>query len=137
MKVLDNIDLDILKFMSERENNKSYRATITKGLCTKESWVLVGDMTRYFEQNPQVTAVDDDFKLWFRVTGHPGWKPEEHLIYGTIIDNMLTRAPPNRQAFLSQLERIRYVSAVTVEHDALRAGDTAPIDFGTKVARVR
>jgi len=133
---MDNIDLDILKFMSERENNKSYQATITKNLCTKESWLLVGDMTRYFKDNPQVLTLDEDFKLWFRVTGHPGWKVEEHAIYGTIIDNVFARPTPDRQAFLSQLARTRFVNEVEQQFEALRSGSKAPIDFGTEVTRL-
>ena len=133
---MDNIDLDILRFMSERENNTAFKATITKNLCTKESWLLVGDMTRYFADNPQVHVIDEDFKLWFRVTGHPAWKPEEHQIYGTIIDNVLARPAPARQIFLSQLERTRYMQLVETEFEDLRAGSRAPVDVGSEITRL-
>ncbi len=93
-------------------------------------------MTRYFEDNPQVNTIDEDFKLWFRVTGHPGWKTEEHMIYGTIIDNIFTRPTPDRQAFLSQLARTRYVNEVEQQFESLRTGRSAPIDFGTEVTRL-
>lgn len=130
---MDSIDLDILKFMSERENYNAYRATITQPLCTKESWLLVGDMGRYFDDNPTIDSIGDDFKLWFRVTGHPGWKPEEHKIYGTIMDNVFKRPAPNRLTFLAQLERVRFTSEVSQHCRDLREGSINPLDFIAKV----
>ena len=83
--MIENIDLDILKFMSDRGNYYSYKDVINKGLCTKESWTLIQDFGKYFNEYPNITEIDEDFTLWFRVTGHPGWKPEEQQVYATII----------------------------------------------------
>jgi hypothetical protein len=119
---MDSIDLDILTFMSERDNYEAHRHTITKNLCTKESWRLVEDFGRYFDEFPTATAIDKDFTLWFRVTGHPGWKPEEHELYGTIITNALENEVNDRAVFLSQLERTRQTEVIGELHSELRSG---------------
>jgi len=109
---MDNIDLDILKFMSERENYDTHKSTITKNLCTKESWRLVEDFGKYFDEFPNVTEIDKDFNLWFRVTGHPGWKAEEHELYSKIISNVQESKAPVRDVFLAQLERTRQTEII-------------------------
>ena len=126
---MDSIDLDILTFMSDRENYEAHRSTITKNLCTKESWRLVEDFGRYFDEFPEATAIDKDFTLWFRVTGHPGWKPEEHRLYGTIITNALENDSPDRSVFLSQLERTRQTECIGALHADLRSGTITLDEF--------
>jgi hypothetical protein len=132
---MDSIDLDILKFMSERENYKQYKDVITKNLCTKESWRLVEDFGKYFEEYPEVDSIDNDFTLWFRVTGHPGWKPEEHELYGKIISNVQEREAPDRRVFLSQLDRTRQVEIIGGLHADLRNGSITLDDFHKQMAR--
>lgn len=132
---MDNIDLDILKFLSERENWEGYKDSITKGLCTKESWTLVGDIGRYYIDNPTATQITEDFKLWMRVTAHPGWKPEEHQIYGQIMDNTISRPVPNRATFVDQLNRQRFVSEVGRGYDKLRDNALSAEDFLIEVER--
>ncbi len=128
---MESIDLDILTYLRERENWEAHKDHITKSLCTKESWLLVGDIGRYYEEFPSVTKLTDDFKLWFRVTGHPGWKPEEHQLYGTIIDNVLTNKTPDRGPFLSQLDRNRFLGEVGESYKSLRDGVINTEDFLT------
>ncbi len=135
--MLDNIDLDILKFMSERENYNLYKDTITKNLCTKESWLLIGDYGRYFEQYPKLSSIDGDFTLWFRVTGHPGWKPEEHQLYDKIISNAEARPAPIRRVFLDQLDHTRQVEEVGKLHSTLRDGNITIDELHTKLAGLR
>jgi replicative DNA helicase len=130
---MDNIDLDILRFLSDREQWEGYKDYITKGLCTKESWTLVGDIGRYYADNPQVQAITEDFKLWMRITAHPGWKPEEHQVYGQIIDNALTRPQPERAVFVDQLSRHRFVANVGRQYDKLRDNDITAEDFSNEV----
>ncbi len=125
---VEQIDLDILKHMSDRDNYFTYKDVIHKGLCTKESWTLVGDFGRYFKEYPTVTEIDKDFILWFRVQGHPGWKEEEHLIYGTIINNVLTRPIPDSVVFSDQLDTLRFEASLRRGLDQLRAGTTNPSD---------
>ncbi len=129
----DSIDLDILRFLAERENWEGYKDYITKGLCTKESWTLVGDMGRYYLDYPTATRISADFKLWMRVTAHPGWKPEEHQIYGLIIDNTLSRPVPERATFVDQLKRQRFVAQVGKEYDKLRDNVLTTEDFLVEV----
>ena len=126
--MIDNIDLDILKFMSERDNYDGYKDVIHKGLCTRESWTLVGDFGRYFEEYPAIKEIDDDFTLWFRVQGHPGWKPDEHKIYTTIIRNIKERDAPDRHAFATQMEHLSFESELTSQKEALSSGNTSPSD---------
>lgn len=130
---MDNIDLDILKFLSDRENWEGYKDFITKGLCTKESWTLVGDMGRYYLGYPAVQQITEDFKLWMRVTAHPGWKPEEHQVYGQIIDNTLSRPRPDRATFVDQLKRQRFVAEIGKQYDRLRDNDLTAEDFSIEV----
>jgi replicative DNA helicase len=125
---MDNIDLDMLKFMSERENYEGYGKVIKKGLCTKESWTLIGDFGRYFEEYPGESVIGDDFKLWHRVQGHPGWKPEEHQIYGQIISNVTARPPPERGVFIAQLDHLRFQSLLKGQLEAVERGDATPSD---------
>jgi len=131
---MDNIDLDILKFMSERENYDTHKSTITKNLCTKESWRLVEDFGKYFDEFPNVTEIDKDFNLWFRVTGHPGWKAEEHELYSKIISNVQESKAPVRDVFLAQLERTRQTEIIASLYGELRNGGITLDEFHTDVA---
>lgn len=133
---MDSIDLDILKLLSERENYNKYRDTITKNLCTKESWRLVEDFGRYYEEFPEVTEIDNDFNLWFRVTGHPGWKAEEHELYGKIISNVQAKETPDRGVFLSQLERTRQTEIIAGNLADLRSGSMSLDEFHQSVERL-
>ena len=131
--MIDSIDMDILSYLTERENWEAHKDHITKSLCTKESWLLVGDIGRYYEDNPNEYRITDDFKLWFRVTGHPGWKPEEHQVYGTIIDNVLERESPERASFISQLERQRFIATSGKEYRKLVEDALPVLDFLTNI----
>ena len=133
--MIENIDLDILKFMSKRDNYFLYKDVIHKGLCTKESWTLVGDIGRYFEQYPECNELDEDFKLWFRVTGHPGWKDDEHKIYGTIIRNVFERDTPDRVGFTDQLSRLRFEASAQEQLDLFSRGDVSSSDVLRELAR--
>lgn len=134
--MIQNVDLDILKFMSDRDNYYGYKDAIHKGLCTRESWTLVSDYGRYFEEYPNITEIDKDFTLWFRVTGHPGWKPEEHKIYGTIISNVLAHPTPDQQVFVDQMEHLRFESELRSQTEELSKGNASPEDVLTELTRV-
>jgi len=129
----DNLDLDILKFMSTRENYESYGSTINKALCTKESWQLVQDFGRYFDEFPEVTEIDDDFNMWFRVTAHPAWKTEQQQVYGTIVSNARAQETPNRGTFVAQLESLRFEQKLAESLDDLRSGGVSPNGVVTRL----
>jgi replicative DNA helicase len=135
--MIDNIDLDILKFMSDRSNYETYNDVIHKGLCTKESWTLVQDYGKYFEEYPNATQIDTDFDLWFRVQGHPGWKPEQHQIYGTILSNVQQRTPPQSDIFIDQLERLRFQSIAESAIQELAQGTANPSDVVARLGKVQ
>lgn len=122
----DNLDLDIIKFMSDRETYQSYRNTITKALCTKESWTIIQDFGRYFDEFENLKEIDDDFNMWFRVTAHPGWKPEQQKMYGHIVSTALERETPSREPFLKQLENLRFEQELDRSLQDIRSGGTSP-----------
>lgn len=104
---MDNIDRDILKYMSKRDNYNELKDVITKSLCVKESWELLTDFGEYFKEHPQQNTIDEDFILWQRVKRHPNWKPEEARIKGTIASGVLQAPPPERQSFLDSIHHIK------------------------------
>jgi replicative DNA helicase len=123
--------------MSNRNNYETYSDVIHKGLCTKESWTLVQDYGKYFEEYPNATNIDTDFDLWFRVQGHPGWKPEQHQIYGTILSNVQQRAFPQRDVFIDQLERLRFQAIAEKAIGELAQGDASPEDVIARLGKVQ
>jgi len=119
---MEVIDLDLIKFLSTRENYETYHDVVTKNMCTKEAWMLVGDFGRYYKEFPEIQTIDSQFDMWFRVTGHPGWKPDEQAIYGNIVRNALTRESPVGKVFLAQLDRTRQIEDMSKWTDQLRKG---------------
>lgn len=135
---MDQIDLDMLAFMKDRDQYYSYKDIINKGLCTKESWTLIGDFGRYFAAYPEVQSINDgDFELWLRVQGHPGWKPEEHQIYGTIIRNVQARTAPVRDTFLDQLEHLRFGQELSRAKREMESGAWGPEDVLSSLTGIR
>ena len=123
---IQNVDLDLLKFMSNRDTYYKYRYSVNKGLCTKESWNLIVDFGKYFEQYPGEPAIKDDFPIWLRVTGRPGWKQDQLDIYATIVQNVLKRPTPDNKIILQQLETLRFQTAADEAMQQLRAGKIQP-----------
>ena len=134
---MDTIDTDILAFMRDRENYETYHKVIHKGLCTKESWTLLGDFGRYFEEYPEVQEIDKDFFLWFRVTAHPGWKEENHKLYGHIISNVTAIPPPARTVFVEQLERLRFEHGLQQGLEHIRTGRSSIDDVLSEIERTK
>lgn len=124
--MVENIDLDILKFMSERGNYESYHGIINKALCTKESWQLLTDFGAYYEEFPDKEEIDDEFDIWFRVTRHPGWKPDRQKMFGQIVSNAKAHNAPSGQVFLTQLERLRFEQRLRAGIDDLSTGSGSP-----------
>lgn len=119
---MEVIDLDLIKFLSTRENYHTYHDVVTKNMCTKEAWMLVGDFGRYYKEFPEIQTIDSQFDMWFRITGHPGWKADEHSIYSHIVRNALTRETPVGKVFLAQLDRTRQIEDLSAWTDELRKG---------------
>ena len=104
---MDSIDLDLLKYMSRRDNYLELKDVVNKALCVKESWEILSDYGAYFKQHPTINQIDDDFKLWQRVEKHPSWKPEVGVQRGLILDNILARPDPDRSSFMESLAHLR------------------------------
>lgn len=130
---MDNLDLDILTFMGVRNNNEQYKGMITKSLCTKESWTLLGDMTRYFEQFPNEKQITSDFKLWFRSVAHPNWSSGDHTVYSSIIDNILATEVPDREAFVGLFNHLKLVTKFKQELIKVEDGSLSLEKYGETV----
>jgi len=104
---MDNVDRDILKYMSKREQYYELKDVVTKGLCVKESWQMLADYGAYFDAHPQAKEIDNDFKLWLRIQRHPEWKPEKASQVGALVDSILGAALPARTGFMESLYHLR------------------------------
>lgn len=126
---IDSIDLDILKFLSTRENYEQYKGVVNKSMCTKESWTLVHDFGEYFKQYPNEQMITVDFLMWMRVSGHPTWKPEEHSVYANIISNMYQQTLPTRPVLLSELDKLNSIQKIKQGTTKLEAGTISLDEF--------
>jgi hypothetical protein len=129
-----SLDLDILKFLSIRENHDIYGHLITKNLCTKESWTLVNDYNRYYKEFPLITEIGSDFDMWLRVTAHPSWKPDTQRIYTRIQDNALRRAQPDRVTFKTQLDKLKIIEDTTSTLSSYKKGTLSDDEFLGKLS---
>lgn len=121
---MDSVDVQLLKYLTKRDNYEELIEEIDSKLCTKESWQLVQDFKNYYETHPNANEIDGDFKLWFRVTAHPGWKQDKHRIFTTIIDNVLNSNEPDSDVFFEQLENMRAVQTLRRAMRDLEQGQT-------------
>ena len=119
---MDPIDIDILKYLSKRENYNALKDTITKSLCVKEAWRMLADYGAFFDAHPSENAITSDFILWQRLQRHPHWKPEEARVQGAIVQNILDHPEPQRTAFLDNINHLRTQGAYQGIADAMAAG---------------
>lgn len=130
---MDNIDLDILKYMSQRDRYYELRDQVTKGLCVKESYQLLGDFGAYFDEHPNETEITPDFIMWQRVKRHPNWKPEDARVKGLIVQNLLNAPDPDRTSFLDNIYHLRATSFYRNISDELERGALSTEDAEAKV----
>ena len=100
---MDNIDLDLLKYCSERANWFDLERAITPNMCLEESWQLFRDFGAFFKEYPNQDCISQDFKLWLRVTGHPSWDSAKQAQYSHLVQTVLDREPPKREIFLENI----------------------------------
>jgi len=134
---MDLLDLDILTFLSERGNYEQYGDIVDKGLCTKTSWRLVQDFGDYFNKHPDVTQIDSDFTLWFRVDKHPGMKPDEAESYGAIINNIYSKRQEGftvSDTFVGTLKEAKTRAEISHLSDDLSSGRIDISEFSSKVS---
>jgi hypothetical protein len=127
-------DLDILSFMTDRDEYFKYRDVIKRGLCSKEAWTLITDYGEYFSTYPNKTEIDSDFLFWFKVTRHPGFKAEVHDVYDRIIFNVLGTKRPDSKSFLEQLDALRFRRLIEASSDGLNSGSISADDVVTQVS---
>ncbi len=125
---MQSIDLDILKYMSQRDQYFELKDTINKGLCVKESWVLLADFGEWFKENPNESVITEDFILWQRVKRHPNWKLEEARIKATIVSNVLALPFPTRATFLDSIHHLRASAQYRSIADDMERGTITAMD---------
>lgn len=130
---MDNIDLDILKYMSKRDRYYELKDQITRSLCVKESFQLLGDFGAYFEEHPDEEEITKDFMLWQRIKRHPNWKPEEARIKTSIVRNVLEADDPEREAFLDTIYHLKATNLYRNLASDLERGSISTEDAETKV----
>ena len=125
---MDSIDIDILKYLSKRENYYALKDTITKSLCVKESWRMLADYGVYFDAHPTENEITSDFILWQRLQRHPHWKPEEARVQGAIVQNILDHKEPKRDAFLDNINHLRTQSEYAAIAEGMASGVVSASD---------
>lgn len=104
--VTSSTDLELLKILSSRENYLKYRDSIKSRVCTPESWQIIEDFGEWFDSHPNNNEIDwSDFRLWFRIQGHPGFKHEQHQMYDTIFNNIRETTVDDQSNILHYFER--------------------------------
>jgi len=105
---MDSVDLDLLTYCTERSNWEGIKDLVTKSMCVKESWALMGAYHDYYSEFPDTDKIDKkDFKTWFRIKAHPEYKRETHELYNTIIENVFENAVPESSGFLSSVRQLK------------------------------
>lgn len=105
---MDSVDLDLLTYMTERENWESIKDNVIKSMCTKEAWALLGAYNNYYEEFPDADRLTPkEFKTWHRIKAHPEYKKEQHELYNTIIDNIFANEMPEHEAFRVAVQSIK------------------------------
>jgi len=130
---IDTLDIDLLTFISKRDNWETYHKYIVKAMCTKESWQLVTDFGEYFKVHTDAAEIGTDFSLWFRLDRHPGWKPEQHEHYARIIDNVLERELPDTDGLIDRLAGAARATEAKELADKYSRGEITYEDMLTKL----
>lgn len=134
---MDTVDLSILKLISKREDFESYKGEITKALCTKESWSLLTDIGKYFEQHPeQNEIVLEPFAIWQRTINRPSRKAEEHQIYDRFLRNALELDSFDREQTINSFERLKLNQKILNESDRLSRGEIDIGEFQTTISEL-
>jgi len=104
---MDTVDLDLLKYCTERKNYEAIGSTVDKSMCIKESWLLLGAMKDYYSEFDVDIIDPKDFKTWFRISKHPELKREAHELYSNIIDNVFSTEMPDSGPFKATVQRLK------------------------------
>lgn len=131
---MDVVDLDLLRWCTERENWDTVKDVVTKGMCIKESWLLFGAMSEYYSEFESIdTIVPKEFKTWFRIKAHPEFKREQHELYNTIIDNVFTLPMPGSAPFLESIRHLRNQALIDKAHTEWKAGSITLAELHQRV----
>ena len=134
---MDVVDLDILAYCTKRENWEGIKDEIAKSMCVKESWLLFGDISRYYEEFEEATEITaKDFKTWFRIKQHPDFKREKYELFGTIIDNIFSTEIPESGAFVESIRAVKARSSIAGAVKELEAGTLSLDEFQERIAEV-
>ena len=134
---MDALDLQLLAFLSIRENYNLYANYVNKGLCTKQSWNLIKDFGEYFNKHPDISEINTDFTLWFRVDKHPGMKPFDHELYGKIVTTIESkRAAGITEDFINTLIDYKTKQELCALAQGLQEGSTTIDTFVSEAERI-
>ncbi len=88
------MELDILKLLSIKDNYYHYIKYIKEHTLTKESYIILKDMDKYYIDTSVDTIDWADFSPWFCVTQHSSWEAETLDKYKSIFKNLETIPMP-------------------------------------------
>ena len=135
---MDTVDLDLLKYCTERENLESIAPVVDKSMCIKESWALLGAMKEYYEEFSEIDTIEKrDFKTWFRIKAHPEYKRETHELYSTIIDNVFDIEMPEGAAFKASIQTLRDTSTLQRLMEQWGKGSISMEEFQSRLTSTR
>jgi replicative DNA helicase len=129
---MDDIDRDILKYCTKRDNYYEMKDVINKGLCVKESWLLLTDFGEYFKAHPTALEINEDFKIWHRIQRHPEWKPEIAAQYSFLVDAILGHDMPDSSTFTDALYHLKAAQFYTEIGEDLSQGRITTADAEAK-----
>lgn len=133
---MDSVDLDLLRYCTERENWEDVKDEITKSMTIKESWTLFGDISEYYNEFDVDKVEPRDFKTWFRIKRHPEYKRDKHELFSTIIDNVFETEMPVGDVFQESIGQIKANIRLQELTDEYQKGLLSLSEFQEKVQSI-
>ena len=89
------IDLALLRVIKDKETFDKVHRYIPKKGVDKNTRVLINDVSKYFEANPEETKLDfDAFRSMFFTVWHKTLSEAETVFYNSLLDKMVSDVPP-------------------------------------------
>ena len=115
------MELDIIKFLSNRNNYETYIKYIKPHTLTKECNAILRDMDVYYHTYP--SDIDwGDFKTWFCVVQHPSWKEEKLEVFKLIFDKLSTHTVPSDASIVDHFIMVDYATKIFTESAKVAEG---------------
>jgi hypothetical protein len=111
-----SVDVEILRAVLSKEIHDKYKEFFKTYMLTPVGWMLLGDISAYYETHPDPVIDPTTFRIWFRIHRYPTWKTEKHSMYNTILDTIFNGAPVNGE-LLSSITKARTMASMKVAID--------------------